>query len=66
MMYPMLALLAIGHSPIVTFVIIAVLIAFALYFIPTVIPMDAKAWQIIRVVVLIALILWGLSLWGII
>lgn len=65
-MYASLALLAIGGSPIITFVIVAVLVAVALYYIPTILPMDAKVWQLIRIVVVIALILWALSLFGVI
>jgi hypothetical protein len=66
-MFPLLALTVAGSaSPLVAFIIIAVLIAVALYFIPTILPMDAQAWQIIRVVVIIALILWALRLFGIV
>jgi len=62
--FPMLAVL--GGNPIVSFVIVAVLIAVALYYIPRVLPLDAQIWQIIRVVVIIALILWSLQIFGII
>lgn len=62
--FPMLAV--IGGSPIVSFVIIAVLIAVALYYIPRLLPLDAQVWQIIRVVVIIALILYALRLFGVI
>lgn len=64
-MFPTLALLAGSASPIVTFVIVAVLIAVALYYIPTLLPMDAKVWQLIRIIVIIALIFWALNLFGI-
>ncbi len=63
-MFPMLAIA--GGSPIVSFVIVAVLIAVALYYIPRLLPLDAQVWQIVRVVVIIALILWALSLFGVI
>lgn len=62
--FPMLAVL--GGSPIVTFVIVAVLIAVALFYIPQLLPLDAQVWQIIRVVVIIALILWALQIFGVI
>jgi len=66
-MFPLLALAVVGSaSPLVTFIIIAVLIAVALYFIPTVLPMDGPTWQLIRIVVIIALILWALRLFGLI
>ncbi len=61
--FPMLAVL--GGSPIVTFVIVAVLIAVALFYIPQLLPLDAQVWQIVRVVVIIALILWALTLFGV-
>lgn len=64
-MYPMLALLQIGGSPIVSFVIIAVLIAVALFYLPRLLPMDATVWNVIRVVVIIALVLWALRLFGV-
>lgn len=64
-MYPMLALLAVAGSPIITFVIVAVLIAVALFYIPTLLPMDAKVWQLIRIIVILALILWALQLFGV-
>ncbi len=63
--FPMM-LAVIAGSPIVSFVIVAVLVAVALYYIPRMITLDAAVWQIIRVVVLIALILWGLQIFGII
>lgn len=65
-MYPLLLALTVAASnPIVLFVIIGVLVAVALYYLPRLLPMDGQAWSIIRVVVLIALILWGLRLFGI-
>lgn len=65
-MYPMLlALSVVASNPLVLFVIIEVLIAVALYYLPRLLPMDGQAWSIIRVVVLIALILWGLRLFGV-
>ncbi len=60
------ALAVLTGNPIVYFVIVAVLVAVALYYIPTMLPMDAKVWQIIRIVVIIALVLWALSLFGLI
>ncbi len=63
--FPMM-LAVIGGNPIVPFVIVAVLVGVALYYIPRVLPLDASVWQIIRVVVIIALILWALSIFGII
>lgn len=63
--YPMLAL-SLAGNPIVTFVIVAVLVAVALYYLPRLITMDAQVWQIIRIVVIIALILWALSLFHVI
>ncbi len=60
----MLAVLA--GNPTVYFVIVAVLVGVALYYIPRMITLDAAVWQIIRVVVIIALILWALSIFGII
>lgn len=62
--FPMLAVLT--GNPIVYFVIVAVLIAVALYYTPTLLPMDASVWKVIRIVVIIALILWALSLFGLI
>lgn len=64
-MFSLLALTALGSSPIVTFVIVGVLVAVALYFIPTILPMDAATWRVVRIVVIIALILWALRLFGI-
>ncbi len=64
-MFPLLAVVAAG-SPIVSFVIAAVLLAVALYYIPRLLPLDAQVWQIIRVVVIIALVLWALRLFQII
>ncbi len=63
--FPMMLAVLTGN-PIVSFVIVAVLVAVALYYIPRVLPLDAAVWQIIRVVVIIALILWALSIFGII
>jgi len=60
----MLAVL--GGNPIVSFVIVAVLVAVALFYIPRVLPLDGQVWQIIRVVVIIALILWALQIFGVI
>jgi hypothetical protein len=65
-LYPsFLALSIAGGSPIITFVIVAVLVAVALYYLPTLLPMDGPTWQFIRVVVIIALLLWCLRLFGI-
>jgi predicted lysophospholipase L1 biosynthesis ABC-type transport system permease subunit len=66
-LYPSLLALSIaGGSPIITFVIVAVLVAVALYYLPTLLPMDAQVWAIIRAVVVIALILYALRLFGVI
>ena len=65
MMYPMIAVLAVVANPIVYFVIVAVLIALAMFYLPRLLPLDAQIWGIIRVVVIIALILWALRLFGI-
>jgi len=62
--FPMLAVLA--GNPIVSFVVIAVLVAVALFYIPRILPLDAQVWQIIRVVVIVALILWALTIFGVI
>lgn len=61
----LLALSLAGSNPIVLFVIIGVLVAVALYYLPRILPMDAQAWMIIRVIVLIALIVWGLRIFGV-
>lgn len=54
-------------SPLVTFVVVGVLIAVALYFIPRLIKtMDADLWMLIRIVVIIAFLLWALRLFGVI
>ena len=61
-----LAVLSIaGGSPIITFVIVAVLVAVALYYLPTLLPMDGPTWQFIRIVIILALIFWALNLFGI-
>ena len=65
-MFPMLAALISTANPLVLFVIVGVLVAVALYFLPRLLPMDAQTWQVIRVIVIIALILWALSLFGVI
>lgn len=65
-MFASLLAVSFGSNPLVTFVIIAVLVAVALYYIPRLITMDAKVWQIVRVVVIIALVLWALQLFGVI
>jgi len=62
----LLALSIAGGSPIITFVIVAVLVAVALYYLPTLLPMDGAVWQFIRVVVILALIFWALKLFGIV
>ncbi len=49
-------------NPIVHCVIVAGLVAVALYYIPTILPMDASVWQLIRIIVILALILWALTL----
>lgn len=60
-----LAILNTGN-PIVAFVIVGVLVAAALYFVPRWIPMDASAWKVIRIVVIVALVLWALSIFHVI
>jgi hypothetical protein len=65
-MFASLMAVTFGSNPLVTFVIVAVLVAVALYYIPRLITMDAKVWQIVRVVVIIALVLWALQLFGVI
>ena len=65
-MFPMLAALISTANPLVLFVIVGVLVAVALYFLPRLLPMDAQTWQVIRVIVIIALILWALNLFGVI
>ncbi len=62
--FPMLAVLT--GNPIVYFVIVAVLVAVALYYIPTILPMDANVWQLIRIIVILALIFWALTLFHVI
>ncbi len=59
-----LALLAISN-PLVLFVVVGCLVAVALFYLPRVLPMDGNVWQIIRIVVIIALILWALQLFGV-
>lgn len=63
-MFSLLAV-SLGSDPIVRFVVVAVLVAVGLYFLPKLLPMDAQVWLLIRVVVLIALIVWSLRLFGI-
>jgi len=64
-LYPsFLALSIAGGSPIITFVIVAVLVAVLLYYLPTLLPMDGPTWQLIRIVIILALIFWALRLFG--
>lgn len=65
-MLPLLAVVVGSASLLVTFVIVGVLVAVALYFIPQLLPMDVQTWNVVRVVVIIALILWALRLFGVI
>lgn len=60
-MFPLLAV-TLGSSSLISFIIVAVLIAVGLYFLPRILPMDAQAWNVIRAVVLIVLIVWALRL----
>lgn len=63
-MFPMLAVVNV-HDPIIRFFIIGVLVGLALYFVPRWIPMDAAVWKVIRIVCIVALVLWALALFGI-
>lgn len=44
------------------FIIIAILAAIALAVIPTLVTVDAKTWNVLRLFVIIALIVWGVLL----
>lgn len=43
------------------FLIIAIIVAVALYFLPQILPMDTTVWNIIRAVVIIALLVYGFT-----
>lgn len=66
-MFPMLLALVVGAAqPLVLFIIVAVIIAVALFYLPRMLPMDAQVWMAIRAVVIVALLLWALRLFGVI
>ena len=46
-------------SGILAFLVVALIVAVLLYFIPQILPMDAQVWLIIRLVVIIALLVYG-------
>jgi len=48
-------------SGIIAFLVIALCVAVLLYFIPQILPMDAQVWLIIRLVVIIALLVYGFT-----
>lgn len=43
----------------IAFLVVALIVAVALYFIPQILPMDAQVWLIIRLIVIIALLVYG-------
>ena len=51
------------HKPevltMLAFLVVALIVAVALYFIPQILPMDAQVWLIIRLVVIVALLVYG-------
>lgn len=63
--FPMLAVLATAN-PLMQFVGVAIIVALLLYSIPRILPLDARAWTIIRAVVLITFVLYTLRLVGLI
>lgn len=65
-MFPMLLALAIPSSGLITFLIVAVIAAVLLAYLPTILTLDAKVWNLIRLVVIIALLVYALSLFGLI
>ena len=51
--------------PIISLIIILVVVGVIMYFVNSLIPMDAKIKQILNIVVVIAVILWLLSVFGV-
>lgn len=65
-MFPLLLVGVPAGSALITFVIVAVIVAVALAYLPTLVTMDAKVWNLIRIVVIIALLLYALALFGVV
>lgn len=65
-MLPMLAVVVGSASPLITFIIVGVIVAVVLAILPKVLEMDAPTWSLVRLVVIVALLLWALRLFGVI
>lgn len=65
-MFPLLAVAVPGTTALVTFLIVAVVIAFLIAWLPSVVTLDAKIWSVVRVVAVLAILLYALAMWGVI
>lgn len=65
-MFALLAVASPAGSALVSFFLVAVLVAVALAYLPRILTMDAKVWQLIRIVAVIVLLIWALALFGVI
>lgn len=64
-MFPLL-LAVVATKPIVTFVIAAIFIAVLIAVLPRILPLDASIWLVVKVVIVLAFLLWALQLFGVI
>ncbi len=49
-------------TPLIIFIVVALIVGVLLYYGPQILPIDAQVWLIIKVVSIIALLLYGLFL----